>query len=63
MKQSNQMEVDRKVFLDLCAAAESARAWMAHNAPANSWANGVRENLNNALQAAIQEKGEPVGKS
>lgn len=44
--------VDRDVLLNLCNAAERARAWMARNAPASDRANRVRADLYNAVSAA-----------
>lgn len=53
LKNDDCIIVERKVFLDLIAAAEGARAWMAHNCPAKQWENGVRQRLNEAILEAV----------
>jgi hypothetical protein len=53
---SDKITIDRAVFLNLIAAAEMARAWMAHYAPSDNWANNVRVALNHALPEAVAEK-------
>lgn len=57
---SDTITIERKTFLDLCAAAEGARAWMAHNAPCTDWANRVRANLHNAIAAAVASDSEEL---
>jgi hypothetical protein len=54
--ESDRVEISRETFLNLVAAAEMARAWMAHRAPCDNWANNTRRALHNALSAAVAEK-------
>lgn len=57
---NNKAIISRKTFLDLCAAAEGARSWMATQAPGTDWANRVRADLHNAISAAVTEQPEDL---
>lgn len=59
---SDCITIERKTFLDLCAACAAAGHWMATQAPCTDWANRVRQDLHSAHQAAVTETEQPIAR-